>query len=512
MLLRRRLYKNKSSISELKFVDLGLPSGTLWATTNIGAKTPYEAGLYFAWGETDGYKGEDVGTKHNFVLTEYKYYEGTQQSGQFTKYNANDQKTILDLDDDAAFINCGGDCRIPTKEQFAELINDEYVTKVYDDVNQGYIITSKINGNSIFLVSSLIAMDRPVDVGYGYTTYISNEMNFVDLGQQNLVPSACYAMNMHPQVQPQISEYSSRYEGYNIRPVHDRILTFTARGDNNRIAIKKISSGSSSQALPNAQLEYSLDNGKTWQTMSISNSWNTYYVTVKKGQTLKLRGINNKLADYYAGWSRYHYFIMTGLFEASGDVTSLLNNVGGDLSLADKGDGFKYLFKDCTSLITAPNLPSTTLCTSAYAGMFSGCTGLIKAPNSLPAQNVPAQAYSSMFMNCTSLTIVPQKLPATTLGSQFTYASMFKGCTSLTRAPEIANITYNGSENLTSMFQDCVNLSYVKAMFDPQVIVYTRDWLNNVSPTGVFVKSTNAQWSTGPNGIPENWTVETASE
>lgn len=493
--IRRRFSKLKhSSAPQMQFVDLGLPSGTLWATTNIGAETPYEAGLYFAWGETDGYKGKDVGTKRNFVLTEYKYYGGTQQSS-LTKYNDNDQKTILDLEDDAAFVNCGGDWMMPTKEQFAELINDEYVTKVYDNANQGYIITSKINGNSIFLVSSLMANNRPVSVDYGWTAYISNERNLES-------PSACYAMQMHPEAQPSISAYYSREGGYNIRPVHDRILTFKATDNSNTIKIGQYNKRAS--GLQDANFEYSLDDGKTWNQYTINT-----LISLQKNNTIKFRGINNTLGAYQAGNFGNYYFIMTGLFDVSGDVTSLLNNVGGNYDLT-YNYSFYNLFKNCTALQVAPNLPSTVLSGYCYVGMFIGCTNLRIAPK-LPATSIQSHCYAGMFNGCTSLIQAPE-LPATTL-TDSCYVNMFRGCTSLIKAPILSAINLiSGCYNY--MFYNCSNLNYIKALFttDPG-LNYTNYWVDGVAETGTFVKNSAATWTTtGVNGVPTGWTVQTANE
>ena len=90
---------------------------------------------------------------------------------------------------------------------------------------------------------------------------------------------------------------------------------------------------------------------------------------------------------------------------------------------------------------------------------------------------------------------------------------MFYGCTGLTNAPvlpatTLADSCYNG------MFSGCTSLNYIKAMFlTTPSSSYTENWTNNVSPTGTFVKNASASWDvTGVNGIPENWTVETAIE
>ena len=138
------------------YVDLGLPSGTKWAKMNVGASSETEAGLYFAWGETQGYTASQVGTgdgQKAFNWSDYKY--GTSSSN-LTKYNASDNKTHLELTDDAAAANMGGDWHMPTKEQCEELLNTTYVTNAWVTDYQGSgvngrLFTSVSNGNTMFV-------------------------------------------------------------------------------------------------------------------------------------------------------------------------------------------------------------------------------------------------------------------------------------------------------------------------------------------------------------------------
>lgn len=103
-----------------EYVDLGLPSGTLWAKMNVGATTEKEAGLYFAWGETTGYTANQVGTDKNFSWSDYAL---TEDSGStMSKYNETDGKVLLDLEDDAAHVSMGGDWHMPNRAQCIELL------------------------------------------------------------------------------------------------------------------------------------------------------------------------------------------------------------------------------------------------------------------------------------------------------------------------------------------------------------------------------------------------------
>ena len=113
-----------------EYVDLGLPSGLLWAKCNIGANKPEEAGLYFQWGDVQGYTAEQVGSgeglkEFSSALTDYKFaaFAEDQLTG-ITKYNEYDGKTVMDLEDDAAHVLMGGNWRLPTQGDFVELVNN----------------------------------------------------------------------------------------------------------------------------------------------------------------------------------------------------------------------------------------------------------------------------------------------------------------------------------------------------------------------------------------------------
>ena len=128
-----------------EYVDLGL--SVKWATFNVGASKPEEYGDYFAWGETQ--------PKSTYDWTTYKYCNGSGYS--LTKYCTNssygsvDNKTQLELSDDAARVNWGGSWRMPTEAEQEELrANCTWTWTTQNGVN-GYKVTSKSNGNSIFL-------------------------------------------------------------------------------------------------------------------------------------------------------------------------------------------------------------------------------------------------------------------------------------------------------------------------------------------------------------------------
>lgn len=159
---------------EHEYVDLGLPSGTLWATCNVGAANPEDYGDYFAWGETEGYNSG----KTEFSWSTYKWCNGSYNT--LTKYNTDsnygvvDNETELDLEDDAAYVNWGAEWCMPSLEQFRELINNSYTTTEWITQNgvDGFKITSNANGNSIFLPSAGYRVNSSLDDagsdGFGY--------------------------------------------------------------------------------------------------------------------------------------------------------------------------------------------------------------------------------------------------------------------------------------------------------------------------------------------------------
>lgn len=133
-----------------EYVDLGLPSGTKWATCNVGANTPEGLGDFFAWGETE--------PKNSYNLDTYRYYVDGEQF-QITKYCTNpdngyngftDNLTTLLSGDDAATVKWGGGWYTPTKDQWMELLINTTYSQTTKNGVKGNLFTAK-NGSSIFL-------------------------------------------------------------------------------------------------------------------------------------------------------------------------------------------------------------------------------------------------------------------------------------------------------------------------------------------------------------------------
>ena len=285
-------------------------------------------------------------------------------------------------------------------------------------------------------------------------------------------------------------------------------------------------------------LQYSIDKGTTWETLEFDSTISYVSISNVPAGTNILFKCENPTITTSLGIGN---FSSTGNFEVKGNIMSLLygDNFINQKDLTEKNYVFYKLFYQCTKLIQANNLilPATTLAPTCYGSMFSGCTSLTTVPE-LPATTLVNNCYSYMFSGCTSLTKTPE-LPATTLANycysymfynctalttvselpatvvkNYCYDSMFYGCTSLTTAPELPATTLtSGNSCYQYMFSGCTSLNYIKAMFTTTPSnTYTQNWVYNVSSTGTFVKNANATWTTtGTNGVPTGWTVETAT-
>ena len=292
-------------------------------------------------------------------------------------------------------------------------------------------------------------------------------------------------------------------------------------------------------------ISYKLNNDE-WKSLRTLDENNYFYVS--PGDVVLFRNNN---ADYNGSYIRTSCYC-----NVSGHLSSIINASIDDTVSIGYASFFEFfseclivnarnlilpnnvnewcycnMFKDCTSLITAPSLPATTLSNYCYRSMFEGCTNLISAPiisattlaksccykmfrncsslitaPSLPATTLAEGCYEYMFYGCTSLITAPS-LPATTLADSC-YFEMFYSCTSLTSAPDLLATTlalacYQG------MFALCNNLNYIKCLATNNVNENnTFQWAYNVSQTGTFVKANGVTWPTGNDGIPTGWTVQ----
>ncbi|MBQ8864899.1 MAG: hypothetical protein IJ020_02000 [Bacteroidaceae bacterium] len=198
---------NEEIKEEHEWVDLGLPSGTLWATCNVGANSPEEYGNHFAWGETQ--------PKTSYNWSTYKYCKGSAST--MTKYCTNssygtvDNKTELEPSDDAATANWGNNWQMPSLEQLKELYNSSYTTTTWTTMNgvYGRKITSKSNGNSIFLPAAGRRFDTSLNYAGSFGLYWSrslyaghsNNVYVLFFNSRNIFTgndSRCYGRSVRP--------------------------------------------------------------------------------------------------------------------------------------------------------------------------------------------------------------------------------------------------------------------------------------------------------------------------
>ena len=260
-----------------------------------------------------------------------------------------------------------------------------------------------------------------------------------------------------------------------------------------------------------AGMKYSVNGGERETIYETTN------ITVKAGDKVQFYG-NGTSTKVYGG--------ITGVSITSdsedegfkckvyGNIMSLLyeTDFEGKDDLQNETSVFGYLFRDNTALTDASGLllPATTLTSSCYMYMFSGCTALTKGP-ALPATTLATGCYASMFMNCSALTEAPA-LPATEL-AMGCYQSMFQDCKALTTAPELAAKTLV-TNCYFAMFNGCSFLNYVKCLATSGINQNnsTTNWLKNVYTRGggalEIDQSATSSWTKdSADGIPEYWVV-----
>ena len=189
-----------------EWVDLGLPSGLKWATCNVGATKSEEYGDYFAWGETQ--------PKETYNWSTYKWCNGSfdTQTKYCTDsyYGTVDNKTVLEAADDVATANWGGSWRMPTTEEQQELINNCTWTWTTQNGVNGYKVTSKSNGNSIFLPAAGCRYNSDLRYAGSYGYCWSSSLNTYSLGSAHNLSFGSSGVGWYG---------SNRCYGQSVRPV-----------------------------------------------------------------------------------------------------------------------------------------------------------------------------------------------------------------------------------------------------------------------------------------------------
>ena len=297
---------SRSSGTAPKAIDLGLPSGTLWADRNIGAKSPEGYGSLFAWGETV--------TKRRFDSGNYKW-----GYPKFSKYCTSlddgtvDDKIELDLEDDAAYVNWGHNWRMPTYAQFDELVNGKYTEVKWGKFKNSYglTITSKINGNTIFLPASDLRPDGFGKNGQYWCRTLSISGNAYNL---SFYEQSGVGVSVYP--------YFDRYSGHCIRPVYsdsttDRIIQ--AQKDriiqnliNNMVYVE----GGTFMMGATSEQGDAFNTGKPVHQVTLSSfSIGRYEVTREEWQAVMMDSSPSKLPMTSVSWEDCQLFILRWIYK-----------------------------------------------------------------------------------------------------------------------------------------------------------------------------------------------------
>lgn len=338
-------------------------------------------------------------------------------------------------------------------------------------------------------------------------------------------------------------EYQNRYKAPWVSAVsgssNESVAYNVRKGDNHPLAkpFTIVSRGSGT-------VKWNLMGGRTLQYSKNDSPWSTMTsgttVSVVSGDTVSFMGENQwYFVNNNGSWTSMTPSCSMN-FDVKGNALSLVkgDNFVNDWTLVQNPDNslagtFRGLFKGCTRLVDAGDLllPSEELKPSAYCQMFYGCTGLTRAPY-LGATKFSDDPYNGMFEGCTSLVRLqqdalpaPETMPSSCYGRMFAnsglveapalpsmnlsyncYARMFLGCKQLYRAPVLPAKRAAGS-CYSYMFSGCTSLYYVECYLENPPVI--DKWLYGVASDGYFVKSPNANWTTGSSGIPTTWAVYT---
>ena len=186
-------------------VDLGLPSGLIWGSSNV-----ISSNTYFAWGETQGYNGPNESKPFSWYYNDYAF----GKNGEWTKYNTSDNKTILDSENDAARVHMGGMWRMPVKAELDELLAHTNQSSATINGVSGYKFTNKTNSSKFIFVPIAQTIE-----GGSFTS----SRNLLIRSSQIVDPrsEAVYALR-HSNGTLQVGTYDARYVGMTIWPVYSK--------------------------------------------------------------------------------------------------------------------------------------------------------------------------------------------------------------------------------------------------------------------------------------------------
>lgn len=353
------------------YVDLGLPSRTLWAKTNVGASTETEAGSYFAWGES--------ATKSTYTQVNYAWATGITAEGEWgyqklTKYDDNDNKKTLEAADDAATTQWGSTWVTPTPEQFQELLDN----CTWTIEGNGYRVAGT-NGNSIYLPFAGQMYEGNLTYSDEWGTYITNTRVETVTGNTPRYPTNCY--ELHLTSSSQSVSNMSRFYGFSVRPVV-------------KLYDVAVEAQDTESALHTAIGKENLANVVC---LKVSGTINSYDIMIINNKMTNLKVLDLADATIVANSYEYYsgYCSHDNKLEAH-SVPKHLIAIKVPNNLTDIG----YSTFEGASLIKEIILPNSV--TNVGSGAFSDCRSLerIEAPNA----KIASRALSGCS-NLASLTI-----------------------------------------------------------------------------------------------------------
>lgn len=265
---------------------------------------------------------------------------------------------------------------------------------------------------------------------------------------------------------------------------------------------------SSNQANLAKEIEYR-KNGGTWT--SITATFAGVNIAVVAGDILQFRGNNTAYGVSYDTSAR---FTSTATFDLEGNICSLINATDFiNNNVFSSGDVFPYLFSQAKP-VNAKNLvlPTNVVTNECYYGMFKNCTTLVSGPEIL-AQLCGQKAFKEMFYGCTSLTAAPT---ISLLDINVSCCeSMFEGCTSLVKGPTIPIVMFNSSTAngcWNNMFKGCSSLNEITILLSTTSNITPSSCMYNmfygVANTGTLHKNPNlTSWPSADTALPNGWTI-----
>ena len=492
------------------YVNLGLPSGILWAVRNIGADNPEDTGEFFAWGETE--------SKSDFSWGEYSYCEGSETTMTkyciLSPYGIIDNVLHLDDEDDVAKVRLGGAWRMPTVDEFDELINSCTWTWITQNGIKGYRVTG-INGNSLFLPTT----------GYKDGTTLKGSTSGYYWTSSLYLDKSSHGKRLSFNSNATNNGQAGRHYGFTVRPVFTNDPTSGVTG----ISLDKSSVSASVGESISLTATVSANTGAVNKGVQWSSS-NTAVATVDyTGNVTAVSAGNATITakTIFGGHtatceftvSEPDIFVEPLTFTSTGTTSISLDMVGtpGAISLYYKVDNgvwtcydmgetlsltngesvsfragqtsnlsfsisssnyYKFTTSGNGALAASGNILSLlnregtdTIPSNCFRSLFKGCSNLTTSPE-LPATTLATYCYADMFSGCTSLISAPE-LPAATLAANC-YAGMFSGCTSLISAPELP-ATNLAKECYWRMFYNCTSLQSPPTVL-PATIAYDKSY------------------------------------